>query len=272
MAAGYTRVTAAEWVSSLAMGNTDRATGSDLERDLVFMYDGSYTLTGVADGVYDVTIYIGDLNPAKPLRDDNDVYLQGVLVDNDLDTPPGTMLTRTYTGITVDGSGELVLRLVGLGGSNGNVLIAGMDVVAAGPPPPADETLTVTIADASIGENGGTTTATVSRTGDSASELVVDLSSDDTGEATVPATVIIAAGQTTSPAFTITAADDAVFDGTQTVTITASVAAGGYTDGNDTLDVTDDDPAPSGYFIDFWHEQLTCGSGLYPGDGGRVGF
>ena len=113
----------------------------------------------------------------------------------------------------------------------------------------------------------------MTRTGDyGTSALVVDLSSDDTGEATVPATVIIAAGQTTSPAFTITAADDAVFDGTQTVTITASVAAGGYTDGNDTLDVTDDDPAPSGYFIDFWHEQLTCGSGLYPGDGGRVGF
>jgi hypothetical protein len=33
----------------------------------------------------------------------------------------------------VDSSGELALRLVGLGGSNGNVLVAGMNVVAADP-------------------------------------------------------------------------------------------------------------------------------------------
>ena len=51
-------------------------------------------------------------------------------------------------------------------------------------------------------------------------------------------TVTIAAGQSTSPAFTITAVDDALSDGTQTVSITASVAAGGYTDGSDSLEVT----------------------------------
>ena len=84
-------------------------------------------------GYIDVTIYIGDLNPAKPLRDDNDVYLQGVLVDEGLDTPSGSVLARSYSGIVVEGNGTLTLRLVGLGGSTDIVLVMGMDVVAGYP-------------------------------------------------------------------------------------------------------------------------------------------
>ena len=62
----------------------------------------------------------------------------------------------------------------------------------------------------------------------------------------------IAAGQSTSPAFAITAVDDALSDGTQTVSITASVAAGGYTDGSDSLEVSDDEPAPAfAEYVDF---------------------
>jgi len=152
------------------------------------------------------------------------------------------MLTRTYNGIVVDGSGNLVLRLVGLGGSNNYVLASGLDVVATGPPL---ETLAVSIIDAEISENGGSTTATVTRSGDTTNALIVDLASDDTGEATVPPTVTIAAGQATSPSFTITGVDDAISDGTQTVTITASVTAGGYSNGTETLDVTDDEPPPA---------------------------
>ena len=55
------------------------------------------------------------------------------------------------------------------------------------------------------------------------------------------ASVIIAAGQTTSPTFNINAVDDAIVDGTQTVIITGSATA--HADGTDTLDVTDDDVA-----------------------------
>lgn len=101
--------------------------------------------------------------------------------------------------------------------------------------------LTVVIAEASISENGGTSTATVSRTGDTTAALTVTLTSDDTTEATVPDTVTIAAGQTTSPAFSIATVDDASVDGTQTVTVTAS--ATGTTSGSDSVDVTDDDIA-----------------------------
>ncbi|HUT69838.1 MAG TPA: Calx-beta domain-containing protein [Desulfatiglandales bacterium] len=69
-------------------------------------------------------------------------------------------------------------------------------------------------------------------------DLVVDLSSDDTSEVTVPATVTIPAGQS-SVTFDVTIIDDAVIDGTQTVTITVSVA--GWTPGSDTIAVLDND-------------------------------
>ena len=103
--------------------------------------------------------------------------------------------------------------------------------------------LTLTIAADSFSEAAGAaaTTATVSRNTDTTDALVVNLASDDTGEATVPATVTIAAGQTTSPAFPIDAVDDGLVDGSQTVTVKAS--ATGLTDGTDTVVVTDDDIA-----------------------------
>ena len=101
------------------------------------------------------------------------------------------------------------------------------------------ETLTVTIAAASVGENAGTaaTTATVTRSNtDTTSALTVSLLSNDTSEATVAATVEIPAGQA-SASFDLNAVDDTLLDGTQTVTITAS--ATGYVNGSDTVDVTD---------------------------------
>jgi hypothetical protein len=103
---------------------------------------------------------------------------------------------------------------------------------------PIGAELTVTIGADAISENGGTTTATVTRT-DATGALTVTLGSSDTGEATVVASIVIPDGQTTSAPFAITAVDDALVDGTQTVTITASAA--GYADGSDTVQVTDDD-------------------------------
>ena len=100
--------------------------------------------------------------------------------------------------------------------------------------------LTVSIADAFVGEWFGpnATTATITRPAADGKALTVTLTSSDTTEITVPATVIIPAGQL-SANVSVTAVDDAFADGTRTVTITASAA--GFTDGGDSVDVTDDE-------------------------------
>jgi len=102
-------------------------------------------------------------------------------------------------------------------------------------------TLALNIDLAAMSENGGSSNAAVSRNTDTTSALVVNLASDDTSEATVPATVTILAGQT-SANFTVNAVDDGIVDGTQLATITASFS--GFIDGTDAIDVTDDDAAP----------------------------
>jgi len=73
------------------------------------------------------------------------------------------------------------------------------------------------------------------------SDLTVSLASNDTTEVTVPSTVTISAGQT-SATFDLTIVDDTEIDGTQTVTVTASVF--GWTDGTDTIAVADNESEP----------------------------
>ncbi len=99
-------------------------------------------------------------------------------------------------------------------------------------------TLTLTISPPSISENGGSATVTASRNTDTTNPLTVNLSSDDTTEATVPATLVIPAGAF-SAAATLTAIDDPIVDGTQTVAVSAS--ATGFTGSSDSVEVTDDD-------------------------------
>jgi hypothetical protein len=70
---------------------------------------------------------------------------------------------------------------------------------------------------------------------------MVNLSSSDMTEATVPASVVIAANKT-SATYQVTAVDDAVLDDTVTVTITASAIA--LANATDTIDVTNDDVVP----------------------------
>ena len=99
------------------------------------------------------------------------------------------------------------------------------------------ETLTLTIDAASISEFGGTATATITRNNtDLAEPVIITLASDDPSEASVPATVIIPPNDA-SATFTVTGADDALLDGTQTATITANSAA--YVSSQADLDVTD---------------------------------
>ncbi|MFO1064868.1 MAG: FG-GAP-like repeat-containing protein [Pirellulales bacterium] len=99
------------------------------------------------------------------------------------------------------------------------------------------EPITFTVlGSAQISENGGSTTVIVSRT-DSTSAVTISLSSNDTSEATLPGQVTIPAGFTSSGPITISAVDDTLLDGDQSVTISA--AAGGYVTGTQSILVTD---------------------------------
>ena len=104
----------------------------------------------------------------------------------------------------------------------------------------ADLPLTILLASPYASEASGTMTGTVTRAGGTSGNLVVTLASDDTTEATVPATVTILDGNATAE-FTITLQDDSVFDATQSVGITATASS--YSDGQAQLLVTDEGEA-----------------------------
>jgi alpha-tubulin suppressor-like RCC1 family protein/chitodextrinase len=99
-------------------------------------------------------------------------------------------------------------------------------------------TLSVSILANSMSENGGSSEAIVMRSSGTSESLVVNLTSSDASEAMVPASITIPVGSD-SATFTVTAIDDTVLDGSQTVTITA--AAAGANGGMDVIEVIDDE-------------------------------
>ena len=83
----------------------------------------------------------------------------------------------------------------------------------------------------------------------------VALSRSDTSEASLPISVVIPANQA-SATFTITAVDDTLLDGSQSVTITA--AAAGYVSGSAGVSVTDYETltvtfSPTSLIREQWH-------------------
>ena len=96
--------------------------------------------------------------------------------------------------------------------------------------------LKVVIDSAMMNENGGSSSATVTRY-NSTGQLAVTLDSDDPGEATVT-NVTIPNGQN-SAVFTVTAVDDGIADGPQNVTITAT--ASGHISDDHMITVADDE-------------------------------
>jgi hypothetical protein len=102
--------------------------------------------------------------------------------------------------------------------------------------------VTLSLDKSTIAENSGAGAAvlTVTRTGTSlANALLVNLASSDTSEVTLPASVTIPANQS-STTVSISAVDDALFDGTQRVTLNPS--AQGLESVGVSLDVTDFQP------------------------------
>jgi hypothetical protein len=105
--------------------------------------------------------------------------------------------------------------------------------------------ITVSAVPSVFAENAGASASvgSVSISSPAVSDLLVSLSSSNPNAATVPASTTIPAGQT-SATFPIAAADNALSDGSRTVTITATAA--GYTSGTVQLTVTDDEPSFDG--------------------------
>ena len=105
------------------------------------------------------------------------------------------------------------------------------------------------IAADSISENGGVSTATITRNTSTASALTVTLANSDLSEASVPAMVTIPVDAATVQ-FEVIGVDDPDVDGSQAVTITAS--ATGFQSGADSLQVTDDDEVSNEGLVAHW--------------------
>ena len=204
------------------------------------------------------------VNAGQRLSIENVAIVSDAGFDNPNASPP-TRETFTYTISWGDGSvpveGDLTIDRVGrpglttLASFNGNhtyqtpgtytatVTVTDDDggrasgnfrVIVDSPPQ-----LSVSINQTSIVENAGSNAAilTVSRPQSiSAAALTVTLLSSDVSEATVPSSVVMAAGQT-SVQVAINAVDDDLLDGSQVITITASAAS--ISSGSAELIVTD---------------------------------
>lgn len=106
--------------------------------------------------------------------------------------------------------------------------------------PDEDPELVVSIDRTSMSEAGGAAIATISRGDATSGDLTVTLSSNDTSEINVAASVVILDGQSEVQVDLI-ALDDSLVDGPQTTTITAQ--AEGFSAGQSSIEVIDDDGA-----------------------------
>jgi hypothetical protein len=165
----------------------------------------------------------------------------GVITCPDTDTNwTGNVIETTYqdlTSVTFRLYGYNSESTTGTGGLAGNLTLGGTLVDSGG-------ALTVSISPASFAESATNpaATGTVTRTGDTSSAVMVNLSSSDESEATVPVSVEILANETQAT-FPVTAVNDNLPDGNIPVTITAT--ATGLTAGNFQVTVQDDgDVAP----------------------------
>ncbi len=157
----------------------------------------------------------------------------------------GTVVSKTFslTGLSIaDGSAVYLKWVFNTTGSSSQGL--GLDNVSlTATTSGALPNLAIAISPATFSESSGvqTNAGTVTIPAALGSDLVVTLTSADTTEATVPATVTVLAGQTTAQ-FDVTAVDDLLQDGNQSFNITASTA--GYNSAQQSITVNDDGDTP----------------------------
>lgn len=106
----------------------DRATADPLASDLAYGQQLTFE-ADVTDGVYDVTLTIGDAGPHA--HESMQIALEGVTREV-ITTQPGEVLTRSYTSVAVS-DGRLTLDLTDLGGADPNVVLNGLEMIRTGP-------------------------------------------------------------------------------------------------------------------------------------------
>ncbi|MEL7085077.1 MAG: cadherin domain-containing protein [Cyanobacteria bacterium J06597_1] len=195
-------------------------------------------------GVYDIVLGVFDEDDGEASFSlaQNGNAIGSIVLDQDLGGSGASASTQVErvvaSGIQI-GSGDS-FTLTGVENEGEQARFDFIRFVRVGSAPPS---LSLAIEAESISENGGTTTATLTRTGDLSSAVTVTLNSSDTTAATVPSTIVIPVGES-SVQFQIAGVDDDAVDGIQTSTISAT--ATGFTGASDDIDVTDDDTPPSG--------------------------
>ncbi|MCA9077971.1 MAG: hypothetical protein KDA93_23280 [Planctomycetaceae bacterium] len=125
VADGYTRITKDDaydaaagfgWTGAVYY-HLDRGTGDDLERDFVFTRSTADFLVDLDNGIYDVTVRMGD---DRVLQDNMQLSIEGVIVDT-VTTAAGEYHVETYQVTVADG--QLSIGLTAMGGKYNNALI-----------------------------------------------------------------------------------------------------------------------------------------------------
>ena len=187
-------------------------------------------------GTWSPLLFFGDSNNTNEARNNRIVvsssntvgqFIGGATVDAPLQSPASGLMKFRFAYLEGENNWWWAVDNITIRGEKAGIPFAGIDDPTVWNIRTAEApTLTVTINRASMNENGGTATGTVSRNLTTSGDLVVSLSSSDTSEATVPATVTIPDGQS-SATFLITGVDDTIPDGPQTAVITATASERG---------------------------------------------
>jgi anti-anti-sigma regulatory factor len=114
------------------LGEVDRGTGTDLDRDLVYGRELTFAVD-LPNAIYRVTLTTGDRHGFQ--HDQMAVYLEGQQVDT-IDTAGQQVIETVYEDVRVD-DGQLTLRMADLGGSDVNVVLNGLVVQWLRPAPSA---------------------------------------------------------------------------------------------------------------------------------------
>ncbi|MFN6564477.1 MAG: putative Ig domain-containing protein [Nostoc sp. ChiSLP01] len=213
--------------------NANSGNNGDIAADDVVWVDTSNTGATIStDGfAVDIGTATGAFTSAANVNFGTSTNNTGYALNSDL--AGATSTTNWTTGIPISATTP--------GLPNGGANTTYINSLRSIPPLP---TLFLSITPSSFAENAGANaaTATLTRSDTSTSNLVVNLSSSDTTEATVTTTVTFS-GNSSTVTFGINAVDDVILDGSQSVTITAS--ATGFTNGSADITVTDNEVAPS---------------------------